>query len=144
MGRASHNKQYKIFPKVTDFIISCPRIYIREETVISRLHVRAETVISRLHIREQTVISRLHIRAETVISRLHIRAETYLSTSHKSRDCYLSTSRKRRDCYLSTSHGSHSFPLKGEGTPVRTPCEKLLTVGHKIILLFSSHFTEAR
>ena len=27
---------------------------------------------------------------------------------------------------------------------MRTPCEKLLTVGHKIILLFSSHFTEAR
>ena len=27
---------------------------------------------------------------------------------------------------------------------MRSPCEKLLTVGHKIILLFSSHFTEAR
>ena len=27
---------------------------------------------------------------------------------------------------------------------MRSPCEKLLPVGHKIILLFSSHFTEAR
>ena len=27
---------------------------------------------------------------------------------------------------------------------MRSPCEKLFTVGHKIILLFSSHFTEAR
>ena len=27
---------------------------------------------------------------------------------------------------------------------MRSPCEKLLTVGHKISLLFSSHFTEAK
>ena len=27
---------------------------------------------------------------------------------------------------------------------MRIPCEKLLTVGHKIIALFSSHFIEAR